>query len=152
MNFLCFTLDEKYFANHKWVVNSIAKEISRYCVKLNLFNYVLAYSVPNFLVIQYLEILYLGENNVKVVCVRVWRIDQVCASKGNSRLNLATNSRVVTCQNLTRVEHAGNWRVRIAKSLQDKKYILTFLLTSNWNLRLIPVAKWLISAPYFVQN
>ena len=47
------------------------------------------YSVPNLLVIQYLETLYLGGNHVKVVCERVWRKVQDCAfSKG-----LTTGSR-----------------------------------------------------------
>ena len=37
--------------------------------------------MPNLFVIQQLETLYLGGNNVRVVCVRVWRIDQMCAIK-----------------------------------------------------------------------
>ena len=52
------------------------------------------------LVIQHLETLYLGGNNVKVVCERVLRIDQMCASRGNLQLDLAIDSRVVTCQNV----------------------------------------------------
>ena len=41
------------------------------------------YSVPNLLVIQHLQTLYLGGNHVRVVCVRVWRKTQDCAlSKG----------------------------------------------------------------------
>ena len=40
----------------------------------------------------------------------------------------------VTC-----VEHVESWRVRIAESLQDKKYNLAFLLSSDWNSQLIPV-------------
>ena len=35
------------------------------------------YSMPNLLVIQHLETLHLGGNNVKVVCERVCKI-QVC--------------------------------------------------------------------------
>jgi len=53
------------------------------------------YSMPNFLVIQYLVTLYLGGNNVRVVCERVRRIDQVCAIKGFLRLELAIDSQVV---------------------------------------------------------
>ena len=44
------------------------------------------------LVIQHLETLYLGGNNVKVVCERVLRIDQMCASRGKLRLDLAIDS------------------------------------------------------------
>ena len=47
------------------------------------------YSASNLLVIQHLETLYLGGNNVRVVCGRVWRINQVCAS----RTILATGTR-----------------------------------------------------------
>ena len=61
------------------------------------------YSVPNLLVIQHLETLYLGGNNVRVMCERVWRIDQGCASRGNSRLDLTTNLQVVTHQNVAHV-------------------------------------------------
>ena len=39
------------------------------------------YSMPNLLVIQHLEILYLGGNHVRVVCERVWRKAQKCALK-----------------------------------------------------------------------
>ena len=46
------------------------------------------YSIPNLLVIQHLETLYLGGNHVRVVCVRVWRKAQECAIKKS----LATGS------------------------------------------------------------
>ena len=39
------------------------------------------YSVPNLLIIQYLEKLYLGGNHVRVVCERVRRKAQECALK-----------------------------------------------------------------------
>ena len=55
------------------------------------------------IVIQRLETLYLGRNNVRVVCERVGRIDQMCAIKGFSLLELATDSQVVTHQNPTHV-------------------------------------------------
>ena len=37
--------------------------------------------MPNLLVIQYLETMYLGGNHVRVVCERVWRKAQECALK-----------------------------------------------------------------------
>ena len=61
------------------------------------------YSVPNLFVIQHLKTLYLGRNNIKVVCKRVWRIDQVCAWKGFSRLDLTIDSQLVTSQNPSHV-------------------------------------------------
>ena len=39
------------------------------------------YSMPNLIVIQHLEILYLGGNHVRVVCERVSRKTQECALK-----------------------------------------------------------------------
>ena len=47
------------------------------------------YSVPNFLVILHVEALYLGGNNVRVMCERVRRKLKFCAFKGVSRLDLA---------------------------------------------------------------
>ena len=99
------------------------------------------YYIPNLLVIQYLETLLLFGNNVKVVCEKVWRIDRACAIKRQ----LATRSRNwlasgASSKCVTRVEHARSWRVRTARSLQEKNYKLAFLLFGNWNSRLIPVA------------
>ena len=98
------------------------------------------YFVLNLLVIQHLETLYLGENNVRVMCERVWRFDQECAT----RRWLVTR----TCNWLasgdlpkwsTRVEHVGSWKVRTVGSLHDKKYNLAILLSGDWNSRLVPV-------------
>ena len=44
------------------------------------------YSMPNLLVIQHVEIMYLGGNNVRVVCERMWRNSSCMLSKGVSRL------------------------------------------------------------------
>ena len=49
------------------------------------------YSVPNLLVIQHVETLYLDGNNVRVVCERVKKL-MMCAFKGVLRLDLATGS------------------------------------------------------------
>ena len=45
--------------------------------------------MPNFLVILHVEALYLGGNNVRVMCERVRRKLKFCAFKGVSRLDLA---------------------------------------------------------------
>ena len=61
------------------------------------------YYVPNLLVIQHLETLYLGGNHVRVVCERVWRKAEDCAlNKG-----LATGSRgLQVAKGWTWVKHA----------------------------------------------
>ena len=43
--------------------------------------------------------MYLGANNVKVVCERLWRFDQEFATRRWLATRLATDSGVVTCQN-----------------------------------------------------
>ena len=61
------------------------------------------YSVPNILVIQHLETLYLGGNHVRVVCKRVCRKAQECTLKKS----LATGSRDWrVAKGDTRVKHA----------------------------------------------
>ena len=105
-------------------------------LKLNLFNYVLALFRAKLLVIQQLETLYLGEFYIRVVCKRMWRIDQVCASKSFSWLT----HEWWLAKNVTRVKHVGSWRIRTAGSQRDKKYSLAILLFGDWNSWLIPVA------------
>ena len=59
--------------------------------------------MPNLLVIQHLETLYLGGNHVRVVCERVWRKVQECALKKG----LTTGSRNwQVAKGGTRVKHA----------------------------------------------
>ena len=63
----------------------------------------------NLLVIQQLEILYLGGNYVRVVCVRKCEEKSRCVQiKGVSRLDLVIDSRLVSHQRGTRVKYAGN--------------------------------------------
>ena len=110
------------------------------------------YSVPNLLVIQQLEILYLGGNNVRVVCERVWRIDQVYAIK--SLLATGTRDWLASGDSLesnTRVKHAESWRATTVRSLQYKKYRLAILLFGDWNSRFVPVASDL-PKPFVLQK
>ena len=76
-----------------------------------------------FFIIQQLDTLYLGVNNVRVVCESMKKFKCVCIG-GFSRLDLASDSGLATRQNATCVKHAGNGRVTIAGTLQDKKYNL----------------------------
>ena len=54
------------------------------------------YSMTNLLVIQHLEILYLDENHVRVVCERVRRNAQDCAVK--QRLVAGSRGRLTACK------------------------------------------------------
>ena len=91
------------------------------------------YSVPNLLVFQQLDTLYLGGNNVRVVCEKSEKNSSVWAFKGFSRLDLASDSRLETRQNATHVKYARSWRAMIVGTLQDK----------NWHSGLA-VNSWLI--------
>ena len=56
------------------------------------------YSVPNLLLIQHLEILYLGRNHVRIVCQTVLRKAQSVHSRRASQLDLATSSHLASRQ------------------------------------------------------
>ena len=107
------------------------------------------YSIPNLLVIHYLETKYLSGNNVRIMCERVWRFDQECATKKW----LMTNSRVVTCQNETHVwsmqedEESGQ-----LDHYKTKSIVWPSQVTDNWNSWFIPITKWLTSAPCFAKK
>ena len=75
------------------------------------------HSMSIFLVIQELDTLNLGGNHVRVMCERVWRIQVFVHSKSFSRLELTSDSRLMTRQNTTCVKHARSWRVTIAEAL-----------------------------------
>ena len=95
------------------------------------------YFVPNLLVIQHVETLYLGGNNVKVVCERVWRNSRCVHSKESHNWILWLASR----QSGTHVKHVESWRVTTAGALQDKKYSLAWKLFRDSNSWLIPVVR-----------
>ena len=106
------------------------------------------YSVPNLLVIQYLETLYLGGNNVWVVCERVWRIDQVCALRGISRLTHEWWPAKMwhTCRACRKLKGQDSW-ITIGKKVQSGHFVI-------WRLELTthPSHKWLSSAPCFAKK
>ena len=88
----------------------IAKGRDRKVEFIQLFCWL--YSVPNLLVIQHLETLYLGGNHVKV-CERVWRKAQGWHSRRASRL--ASRQRWHTCEACKE-----SWRVMPTVALQNK--------------------------------
>ena len=82
----------------------------------------------------------------------MWECEDLIKSvqqKGDSWLD----SRVVTCQNEAHV-----WNMQEDEDLGQLDHYKTknkdwpSLVTGNWNLRCIPVAKWLASAPYFAEK
>ena len=84
--------------------NSCEMVIYAFCKVEFIQSFFWLYSVPNLLVIQHLEILYLGGNHVRVVCERVWRKAQNCALKKS----LATGSRNwQLAKGDTHMKHAG---------------------------------------------
>ena len=70
---------------------------SLHSVRLNLFNHVLALLCIKCVIIQQLDTLYLGENYLRVVCERLWRIKVCAQSRAFSRLELASDLRLMTC-------------------------------------------------------
>ena len=64
------------------------------------------YSVPNLLVIQHLETLYLGRNHVRVVCERVKKSSRVCTQEEPRDWisRLASRQRWYTCETCKGVE------------------------------------------------
>ena len=65
----------------------------------------------------------------------------MCAIKGVWQLDLATDSQLVNRQSSTRVKHVRNWRITIARALQDKMFNLVRQLTHDSNSRLVPLAR-----------
>ena len=91
------------------------------------------YSMPNLLVIQHVETLYLGGNNVRVMCERVWRNSSCMHLREILWLDLATDLQLASRQSATRVKHVGSRRVTTTEALQDKK--VQFGLAVNSRLK-----------------
>ena len=88
--------------------------------------------------------MYLGGNYVRVVYEKVWINLKMCAYKGVSWLDFATDLRLASRQSGTRVKHAGNWKVTIVGALQDKMYNLARLLARD----LFRLQDWVARLPY----
>jgi len=100
----------------------------------------LALFYANLLIIQHLETMYLGGNHVRVVCKRMWRKAQKCATQQG----LATGSRgwLAACKS-SKEAHVWSmqrsWRVALAGALQDKTSNLARLLVHDLDSRLSQV-------------
>ena len=111
------------------------------------------YFVPNLLVIQHLETLYLGGNHVRVMCERVWRKDQECALKKG----LVTGSHEwLMTGKMLKVAHVWSmqrsWRVTPTVAVQNKTSSLSRQLAHNSNLQQIPAARPSCQDTLFVKN
>ena len=100
------------------------------------------YSVPNLLVFQQLETLYLGGNHIRVVCMRECKELLKCVQRSRDlRLDFAGDSQLQaaklkhTCQACQKLKHRANC------SLQDKSSRLTRPFARGLNSRLNPVAR-----------
>ena len=89
------------------------------------------YSMPNLLVIQHLETLYLGGNHVRVVCERVWKKAQECALKKS----LAIGSRDWrVAKGGTRVKHVGELKVHANCSTIGQNFQFDHAISSRLKL------------------
>ena len=100
------------------------------------------YSMPNLLVFQQLETLYLGGNHVRVVCVRECEKLLKCVQRSrDSRLDFASGSQLQaaklkhTCQACQKLKRRANC------SLQDKSSRLARPFARGLNSRLNPVVR-----------
>ena len=90
------------------------------------------HSVPNLLVIQHLETLYLGRNHVRVVCERVWRKAQDYAP--NKGLETGSHGLLAACKSPKDAHDWSmqkSWTVKPIGALQDKKSSLAIQLTHS---------------------
>ena len=96
------------------------------------------YSMTNLLVIQHLEILYLGGNHVRVVCERVWRNAQDSVVK--QKLAAGTRGLQAT-KSCTCAEHAGELNSHVTWSTIGQKSRLAIKLARGLNSWLSQVAR-----------
>ena len=99
------------------------------------------YSVPNLLVFQQLDTLYLGGFVVRVVSeIECWMLKSVQENRV-LRLDLAGDLLLQAARSSTRAKHARSWSAMLARALQDKIGQLAVLLSRGWISRLSQVAR-----------
>ena len=110
------------------------------------------YSVPNLLLFQHLETLYLGGLVVRVVSeIECWMLKSVQENRV-SRLDLAGDSQLQAAKRSTRAKHAGRWTVMLAGALQDKTGQLAIRLSRDWISRLSQAARSSRKPPLFCKS
>ena len=109
------------------------------------------YSVPNLLVFQQLDTLYLGENYVRVVCEKVWRF-QVCEHlEWFSQLDLASDKRGNSpkcheCEACRKLKGHDSWSITRQKVQSSLAVILRLKLATH------PTHKWVARMPCFAKK
>jgi len=107
------------------------------------------YSVPNLLVIQHLKTLYLGGNQVRVVCERVCRKVQECALKKS----LATGSRNwQVAKGGTHVKHVGELKGHASWSIIGQNFQIGQTVSLRLKLALILVTSSSCQNALFDEN
>ena len=104
------------------------------------------YFMPNLLVIQHLETLYLGGNHVRVVCERVWRKFQDYAP--NKGLETGSHGLLAACKSPKDAHEWSmqkSWTIKPIGALQDKKSSLAIQLTGSLDSWLSQVARQVAS-------
>ena len=100
------------------------------------------YFVPNLLVFQQLEALYLGGNHVRVVCVRECEELLKCVQRSrDSQLDFTDGSRLQPAKLKHMCQACQKLKRRASYSLQDKSSRLARSFTCSLNLRLNPVTR-----------
>ena len=100
------------------------------------------YSVPNLLVFQQLETLYLCGNHVRMVCVRECEELLKCVQKSrDSQLDFAGDSRLQAAKLKHTCQACQKLKRRASCSLQNKSSRLARPFARNLNSQLNPVAR-----------
>ena len=100
------------------------------------------YFVPNLLVFQQLETLYLGGNHVRIVCVREYEELLKCVQRSkDSQLDLTDGSQLQATKLKHMCQACQKLKRHASCSLQDKSPRFAKLFTRGLNSRLNPVAR-----------
>ena len=98
--------------------------------------------MPNLLVIQHLETLYLGGNHVRVVCVRECEELLKCVQRSrDSRLDFTGGSRLQAAKLKHTCQACQKLKRHTSCSLQNKSSKLAKSFAHGLNLQLNPVAR-----------
>ena len=122
-------------------------------VRLNLFNHVLALFCAKFACNSAIRSsAFRWELCKGCVWESMKNWSSMCIQEHSRDWNLQLTHEWWLTRSVTRVEHARNWRVMTAGSLQDKKYNLAIMLVGDWNLRLILVVSHSPKPPILQKN
>ena len=104
------------------------------------------YSMSNLLVIQHVDTLYLGGNNVRVVCERVWRNSSCMLLRGVSWLDLVTDSRLAsrhTCEACRERKGHDSWSTT-GQNVQSALEVISWLKLETRSSREAKLPEYLV--------